>query len=87
MEVSKMEIIQELQTKIIRCKAMVPAAKSFAGMILFKVEHDISLDSSEKNFYEDLHLFLNVSSQEKELNHYEKTRKSFIDDCSISNRN
>lgn len=51
-----------LKAQVITCRAMTPAAKGMAGMILFKVENNITLDSTEQRFYEELPYFLKKSS-------------------------
>lgn len=62
MELTKTQTLQNLQSKIIHCKSMMPAAKGLAGMILFKIENNIALDITEEKFYEELHLFFESSN-------------------------
>jgi hypothetical protein len=58
----KTYFIRELQSEIISNRMMLPNAKSMAGMILFKIENNLTLDNKEEKFYEELQLFLKIPS-------------------------
>jgi hypothetical protein len=70
--------IGTFQQMIINNRFMTPAAKGLAGMILFKVEHKLELDTQEEKFLEELHLFLKIpkgvsrngSSKKREKNNF-----------------
>lgn len=53
--------INELKRLIIHSKSITPQAKGFLGIILFKIENKINLDSEEKSFLDDMISFLQVS--------------------------
>lgn len=59
---SQMFDTQELERMISKNRMMTPSAKGLAGMILFKIDNDIPLDSKEEQFFEGLQTFLKYPS-------------------------
>lgn len=60
--IKQTDLLSDLKTKLVKCRTMTPAAKGLAGMILFKLENNISLDNTEQKFFDELYVFLQIST-------------------------
>jgi methyl coenzyme M reductase subunit C len=57
----KMEKIEDLKKLIIKNRSIMPEVKGTLGIILFKIENKMELDQDEKQLFNEIVRYLNVS--------------------------
>jgi hypothetical protein len=57
----KMEKIEDLKKLIIKNRSIMPEVKGTLGIILFKIENKLELDQDEKQLFNEIVTYLNVS--------------------------
>lgn len=57
----QMEKLEDLKKLIIKNRSIMPEVKGTLGIILFKIENKMELDQDEKQLFNEIVTYLNVS--------------------------